>query len=75
VPDQFTGLSAQGLLRPFFDPGPQQLDANGLAVGHIDLGWLPKLGGVPMWIAVAVLDAGAPNGVAYLPDTYVFRIP
>jgi len=75
VPDILTGLSLGNLLKPFFDAGPGTLDAGGEAKGSLDLSTLPKLGGVPIWIAVAVLDAAAPDGMAYLPDTYVFRIP
>ncbi|MBN2492627.1 MAG: hypothetical protein JXQ29_17405 [Planctomycetes bacterium] len=74
VPDRFTGPSLLGHLRPFFDPGPQQLDASGEAIGSLDLSLLPAID-QPMWIAMAVLDPAAPNGIAFLPDSYVFRIP
>ncbi|MBN2492477.1 MAG: hypothetical protein JXQ29_16635 [Planctomycetes bacterium] len=71
--DGLSYLALFNLLQPYFNPGPLQLDANGEAVGRIDLGKLP----VPlplnlsMWLAVAVLDPAAPCGIAYLPDTYV----
>jgi len=59
-----------------FQPGPQVLDANGEAVGRLDLNPLgvPLPIGIPLWFALAVLDPGAPLGIAYLPDTYVMRI-
>jgi len=75
VPDGFTTLSLIGMLKPFFDAGPLMLDKNGEAKGSIDLSSLPPIGGIPIWIAMAVLDAAAPDGMAYLPDTYVFRLP
>jgi len=75
IPDKLTPASINNWLRPVFDAGPLTLDQNGEAVGSLDLNSLPKLGGVPLWIAVAVLDPAAPNGIAYLPDTIVFRIP
>jgi len=73
VPDALTVLSARNALRPFFQPGPLTLDANGAAAGHLDLSGIGRLGR-PLWIAVAILDPNAPLGVAYLPDTYVMRI-
>jgi hypothetical protein len=75
TPDSWTSLSLLGLLKPFFDPGLQVLDKNGEQKGKLDLRLLPPLGGLPIWIAMAVIDPAAPNGIAYLPDTIVFRIP
>jgi len=74
VPDTLTMLSLRGLLKPFVNTGPGILDAGGEAQGSLDFSALPSLG-QPMWIAVAVLDPQSPSGIAYLPDTYVFRIP
>ena len=68
-------MSLKNWLRPYFNPGPLVLDAGGEAQGSIDISKLPPLGGVPIWIAVAVLDPAAPDGMAYLPDTYVMRLP
>ncbi len=73
--DFFTQLSMFGWLKPFFDAGPLKLDAGGEAVGSIDMSSLPPTGGMPMWIAVAVLDPAAPGGIAFIPDTFVFRLP
>ena len=42
--------------------------------GSLDFSLLPSID-QPMWIAIVLLDPAAPNGVAFLPDTYVFRIP
>jgi len=71
--DDFFKLSLNNLLKPYFDPGPLKLDANGLATGSIDVRALPTLN-IPVWIAMAVLDPAAPSGIAYLPDTYVMRL-
>lgn len=72
--DYFTQLSLLGLLKPFFDPGPQILDKNGEAKGTLDLSLLPSVD-MPIWIALVVVDSTAPGGIAYIPDTYVFRMP
>ena len=42
-------------------------------MGKLDLSTLDQLG-MPIWLAMAVLDPAAPCGIAYLPDTYVMRI-
>lgn len=73
--DPVVQLSLGNRLRPFFDPGPGQLTFHGEAAGSIDLRSLPPTGGVPIWIAAAVLDPLAPGGVAFIPDTFVFRLP
>ena len=70
-------MSLANLLKPYFDPGPLKLDANGEAKGVLDLSTLPipKNGlGMPFWMAMAVIDSQAPSGIAYLPDTYVMRL-
>ncbi len=72
-PDPLTHLTASNLLPGIWNPGPGVLDANGEARGQINLSAVPKLG-IPIWIVWAVLDPKAPNGIAYLPDTYVMRI-
>lgn len=75
--DPMTLLSMSGLLPGVWDPGPLTLDAKGEARAGLDLSRLamPQKGlGIPIWIAVVVLDPLAPTGVAYLPDTYVMRI-
>jgi hypothetical protein len=74
APDFYTNMSLLGLLKPFFDAGPQILDKDGEAQGKIDLTLFPNTG-VRMWIAVAIIDAAAPSGIAYLPDTDVFWMP
>ena len=73
-PDNITPPSLNGWLTPIFDPGPGKLDANGEATGGLDFSKLPSIG-LPIWIAVLVLDPNAPNGIAYIPDTYVFLTP
>lgn len=74
-PDQITAMSISGQLRPLFDPGPLILDSNGEAKGRLDVSTLPRLGGQPIWIALLVIDPKAPGGIAFIPDTYVIRIP
>ena len=73
-PDSLTLLSINNALLPFFNAGPGKLDANGEAKGALNFNLLPSLG-IPMWIAVLVLDPAAPGGIAYIPDTYVFKLP
>ena len=76
-PDVICFATLSNLLQPFFNPGPLELDALGEAKGVLDLSSLPipKNGlGMPLWIAMAVLDPLAPCGMAYLPDTYVMRL-
>jgi len=75
TPDSWTTLSLLGLLKPFFDPGLQVLDKNGEQQGKLDLRLLPPTGGLTIWIAMAVIDPAAPSGIAYVPDTFVFRMP
>lgn len=69
-------LAAQRLLWPYFDPGPGVLDAQGTALGMLDVARLkvPLPLGVPVWIAAVVLDPQAPLGVAYIPDPIVLRL-
>jgi len=71
--DRFFELSMKNLLRPYVDPGPLRLDAQGEALGKINVSGLPSLN-VPIWLAMVVLDSASPSGVAYLPDTYVMRL-
>jgi hypothetical protein len=72
--DTLVQLSLADALRPFFDPGPGRLTFNGEAGGKLDLRGLPPTGGMPIWIAAAVLDPRAPGGIAFIPDTFVFRV-
>jgi len=77
VPDAITTATLNNWLPGIWNPGPLILDANGEARGFLDLSSLPvPPGGIgmPVWIAMAVLDPGAPWGVKYLPDTIVIRI-
>ena len=77
VADALTSLTLRNRLPGIFHPGTLMLDANGEARGLIDLSSLkPPPGGfgIPLWIALAVLDPKAPTGIKYLPDTYVMRI-
>jgi len=72
--DFYTQMSLYGLLKPFFDPGPQILDGGGEAQGTLDFSLLPSVD-IPIWIALVVVDPAAPSGIAYLPDTIAFRMP
>ena len=74
VPDDLTLPTLNNHLKPFFDAGPLKLDGSGCAMASLNVSSLPKLG-IPIWIAVIVMDAQAPNGIAYIPDTYVMRLP
>jgi hypothetical protein len=77
VADALTHLTLHNRLPGIFHPGPAVLDARGEARGLLDLASLkPPPGGfgIPVWIAVAVLDPQSPTGIKYLPDTYVMRI-
>ena len=72
--DPIVYLTLTGQLPGIWHGGPGQLDAQGEARGMLDLSALGTTFHVPLWIARAVLDAQAPCGLAYLPDTYVIRI-
>lgn len=77
VVDALTSLTLGNRLPGTFHPGALTLDATGGARGFLDLSGLkPPPGGfgIPLWIALAVLDPRAPTGIKYLPDTYVMRI-
>lgn len=73
--DNLVALSVTGRLRPFWHGGPGVLDANGEATGHLDTSAIAPLGGITVWIALLVLDHRAPGGVAFIPDTYVMKLP
>lgn len=65
------------LIPAVWDAGPGILDKNGEARAGLDVSGLsiPPGGlGVPVWIAVMIMDPSAPSGIAYMPDTYVMRI-
>lgn len=68
-------LSIGGALSPYFNAGPLKLDKNGEAQGSMDLSSLPNTGGRPIHIAMVVIDVSAPSGIAFIPDTYVLRMP
>jgi len=72
--DVYTHMTLWNVIPTIFNPGPGWLDANGEAVGKIDLSTFPQPFGIPFWMAVLVLDPQAQSGVAYLPDTYGMRI-
>jgi len=60
-----------------WNSGPGVLNASGEARGMLDLSFLkvpPGGFGIPLWIAMVVLDHKAPGGIKYIPDTYVIRI-
>ena len=60
-----------------WNPGPGTLDSRGEAQGTVDVAMLkPPPGGfgIPIWIAMVVLDPQAPGGIRYIPDTYVIRL-
>ena len=71
--DDLVLLTLQNQVPALFHPGPCVLDSSGEATGRLDLSITGRLG-IPIWLAMAVLDPGAPWGIAYLPDTYVMRI-
>lgn len=76
-PDMLTHVTLAGWAPGIWSSGPGRLDSSGEAVGILDVSLLyrPKKGwGMPLWIAMAVIDPQAPGGIAYLPDTYVMRL-
>ena len=76
-PDVLTVASVNNLLPYIWNPGSLVLNARGEALAFLDINPLnpPANGfGFPVWIAVAVLDPAAPQGFAFLPDTFVMRI-
>lgn len=73
--DVLSHLSMHGLLGSTFDPGPGQLDAKGEARGQLDVSAFLPTGGLPIWIAMVVLDPNAPLGIAYIPNPHVIRVP
>jgi len=76
-PDTITYVTLHGLMPAIWSMGPGRLDARGEARGFLDVSslWRPANGwGIPVWIAMAVVDPNAPTGLAYLPDTYVMRL-
>lgn len=54
--DVFTVLSVQGLLRPWFDPGPGVLDSNGRAAARIALG--TDNVGLRVWLVAVTIQGG-----------------
>jgi len=74
--DPLSVATLNNWLPMLFRPGPQVLDPNGEATGRLDLNPLgvPLPIGIPLWLALAVIDPNAPSGIAYLPDTYVMRV-
>jgi len=76
-PDPILAATLQNQLPGLWNPGPGVLDRNGEARGLLDLTPLklpPGGAGIPLWIAMVVLDPRVPGGVAYLPDTFVMRL-
>ena len=73
--DQIVFLSLNNILLPFWSPGPQVLDSNGEAQGFLNTSLIAPLNGFTVHIAMIVMDATAPDGIAYIPDTYVMKLP
>jgi hypothetical protein len=74
-PGPLVHLSVTRSLSPFWNGGPGVLDRNGEAQGVLDTSGVAPLNGLTVWIALVVLDVGAPDGVAFIPDTYVMKLP
>ena len=71
-PDWLTFFTL-GALPPFWSPGPGVLDGSGGAVARLDTSQLGPIG-LPLWFAMVVIDPLAPEGIAYILDTYVMRL-
>jgi hypothetical protein len=72
-PDWLTILTVTNKIPGIFGQGAGLLDTNGTAVGKLNLSGLPKLN-VVGHIAVIVLDAKAPLGIALIPDPVVMQL-
>jgi len=72
-PDNLVLATLNNLIPGIFNAGPGVLDARGEAVARLDISGFGSPG-IPIWLAMAVLDPRAPWGVAYLPDTRVLRL-
>jgi len=75
--DVFVYVTLNDLIPDIWKGGPGVLDGQGEASGILDLAPLsPPPGGfgIPIWIAMAVIDPNAPSGIKYIPDTIVVRI-
>lgn len=73
--DALVFLSLNNILLPFWSSGPGVLDANGEAQGFLNTTLIAPLNGLTVHIAMIVMDATAPDGIAYIPDTYVMKLP
>lgn len=75
LPDPVTQASLQNLIPGIWRPGPGVLDSKGQAVMQLNANRLGKgVRGLPVWIAVAVVDPKASKGFAALAETLVIRL-
>ena len=75
--DPLVIASVHNRLPGIWAPGSGTLNALGEARGTVNVAGLnPPPGGfgIPIWIAMIVLDPKAPGGIKYIPDTYVMRL-
>jgi hypothetical protein len=73
--DMFVFMSLNNILLPFWGGGIGTLDANGEAQGFLNTSLIAPLNGYTVWIAMVVLDQKAPDGIAFIPDTFVMKLP
>lgn len=75
LPDSVTVASIQNLIPAIWKPGPGKLDTRGRAVAQLDANLLgPAVRGLPVWVAVVVLDPKASKGIAAIAETLVIRL-
>jgi hypothetical protein len=72
--DPLLVLTVRNLIRPYFDPGPMVLDSGGEAKGSIDIHGLPLPLKTTAHVVLAVIDAAAPDGIAFVTEPYPLRL-
>lgn len=72
--DVVTFTSLSGNLAPFFNQGPNVLDAGGEATGSIDISTLGTNLGINLWLIAVVVDSAAPQGVAEIADPILITL-
>ncbi len=73
-PDALSTAGLAGALGPLLRNFTGVLNAAGRAVATIDLGSLPPITGVPIWIQVVALDPAAPIGLQTIYDPIVLPL-
>ena len=72
--DDLVRLTVDNKIAIVFNPGPQILNNKGQATGKINLTYLPLPLKLTIHILVAVIDPGAPGGIAFITEPYPMRL-